>query len=527
MCTHSRLIYNKYIDQYVRVDCGKCDECQQKKADKRAQRIRDSISSGQLALFITLTYSNNYLPYIKKSDLYSFKNRLPIYRNYESRYIRTGKGKSYRTRLRHHKNPRIIDYVDVNYEEENPFKNLKTAKGLTDVYSIIYYKDLQDFVKRFKVNCKRMYNFDFNENDSLYFSCAEYGPTTYRAHFHLLIIVPSDFETRARTAIIKSWSYAYQYTTSAHIQIARDAAGYVSSYTNRPADFPKFFSQRTLKPRHSYSQNLGINQDCFSLSSILAKVAKGNLFINRTFNINGLPSVVAVPIPKYVINRYFPKCKGFTHVLHNQGSEYLQRFIECPTFQSRERTVEAFRYIDDTTSFKKFFSDYFIHTLSDFEEFTGHRLNHLERRQFRSESLAYLRRSGFKVDSRNDSHKWIVALQNAQKRSGMPPSLYAWWYLRTWDVYNNTVMRNWYNQMVDPLSIYESFEWNEDLSVDEVQDFAQKLSSFPAIPADFINDPNQYKQNVILSDFRKQKFHSLVKHRKVINYAMSETGHDV
>ena len=64
MCTHSKYVYNKYTRRKVLVPCGRCEACQQKKAALRANRIRNNVSNGYIALFITLTYKNEFVPYI-------------------------------------------------------------------------------------------------------------------------------------------------------------------------------------------------------------------------------------------------------------------------------------------------------------------------------------------------------------------------------------------------------------------------------------------------------------------------------
>ena len=61
MCTNSRFIWNPYARKKILVKCGKCDACKQEKALARSTRIRNNVTSGTIALFITLTYTNDYL----------------------------------------------------------------------------------------------------------------------------------------------------------------------------------------------------------------------------------------------------------------------------------------------------------------------------------------------------------------------------------------------------------------------------------------------------------------------------------
>ena len=87
MCTNSRFIWNPYARKKILVKCGKCDACKQEKALARSTRIRNNVTSGTIALFITLTYTNDYVPYVKKSDLFSKPVDLPVYRRCRIREI--------------------------------------------------------------------------------------------------------------------------------------------------------------------------------------------------------------------------------------------------------------------------------------------------------------------------------------------------------------------------------------------------------------------------------------------------------
>ena len=87
MCTRQRYVFNRYVKKHILVNCGKCPACLQERANKRAQRIRNNVSSGTIALFCTFTYSNNYVPYVKRSELRSPSDDVFVYRNKTIRYI--------------------------------------------------------------------------------------------------------------------------------------------------------------------------------------------------------------------------------------------------------------------------------------------------------------------------------------------------------------------------------------------------------------------------------------------------------
>ena len=79
MCTHCRYVFNRYSRRHVLVKCGKCDACKQEKAIARANRIRNNLTYGKIALFITLTYANDYVPFVYRSDLIGYGD-LNVYR---------------------------------------------------------------------------------------------------------------------------------------------------------------------------------------------------------------------------------------------------------------------------------------------------------------------------------------------------------------------------------------------------------------------------------------------------------------
>lgn len=91
MCVNTHMIYNRYINQFLRVPCGKCPACQQLKSTHRANRIRNNIRVGQIMLFVTLTYQNAYIPFIYLDDLMLGESSLRVYRQNRIRWSRKRK----------------------------------------------------------------------------------------------------------------------------------------------------------------------------------------------------------------------------------------------------------------------------------------------------------------------------------------------------------------------------------------------------------------------------------------------------
>ena len=327
MCINSRLIYNSYIRKSFRVDCGKCPACLQKKAMRRSTRIKDANRLGFIALFVTLTYRNDFVPFVYKKDIESHQNTLSVYRQSNIRKVRLSK--NYRIGYKFFRDSYdVLSDIYVDYPDNMYDKPLKSLTGCNDRVGVLYFPDVQNFIKRLRINLKRRYNYE--EKLSI-FVCSEYGAKTSRPHFHLLIFIPRYSEQVVRNAIYKSWPFDDYYRKKKCVEVARDAASYVSSYVNSSSNISSFFENRSIRPKHSYSQHFGFGLRQFQLSTILENLDRGIITYDRQIKRDGVISSITLPLPKYVISRYFPKFKGFTRLPVYSLAEYIRnpsRLIE-------------------------------------------------------------------------------------------------------------------------------------------------------------------------------------------------------
>ena len=82
-----------------------------------------------------------------------------------------------------------------------------TRHRVKDAVSVIYYRDVQLFVKRFKECVTRVLGKDCSNETNRFFVCSEYG-TKGRAHFHLLVDSKNLSLQDVKFAMLKSWPYA-------------------------------------------------------------------------------------------------------------------------------------------------------------------------------------------------------------------------------------------------------------------------------------------------------------------------------
>ena len=287
MCQNMTWVKTPKMHHPVLVKCGRCKACQQEKANHRTMRIRNNHKKGQIALFVTLTYQNKYIPYVNIKDVhecYKFFDcnpsrdvyHLSVMRDFTCRRVRISgakRGEDYKMVYKDKKCVKPVFQLSVLRKdlEKLPISNLPSLQGRRGCLGICYYKDLQDFYKRLRINLSRRYDY---QGDFSAYSCSEYGSITTRPHFHLLLFIEAKDEALFCSAIHEAWPYADWPRLPKSIQVAKDAASYVSSYVNRGADFPPFLELSAFKPKCSYSKAFGLDNVNFTLPAIQEKIRK-------------------------------------------------------------------------------------------------------------------------------------------------------------------------------------------------------------------------------------------------------------
>lgn len=482
MCVQTRLVFNKYIHKAIRVPCGKCEACQQAKANKRAERIRNHSVPGEISLMVTLTYSNKFVPYVFQSDLYRREPEIYVFRNFTSRLLRTGKHEVY---------DNWMIPIDSLPCPENP--HLKYFPSLTKMrgcMGILYYRDIQLFMKRLRQILKR--NYGIKEPKLSYWVAGEYGSKSKRPHWHMSLHFPKDIEKDVRSALVKAWPYGDLTRSRRRVEIAKNASSYLAGYITKSAHLPKVFEDRYYKQVHHSSKGYGVRLECFSLDQILECVESRFMSYCKQVIRDGVPSLVNVPIPKYVINRFFPKFKGYSLFTDSQILELLrlpQRYrslftngtkIEYETFWIDEKTGIKYPEKKVLIDNLEYYGDYI-----DFDE--------------------------------SDFHRWTVRLWNCfysySLATGKTIYDYAIDYVRVWNCYNHFLNRLCYNEDTDFSDFYENIgEYIDRPEVVPTLDLTQR----------FTLNPNERKDQVKKTWNLVELYHKKDVIKSVNNAALSE-----
>ena len=465
MCTQGRWITNRYTNGRFFVKCGHCESCLQEKAARRSSRIRNEYSKDRICLFVTLTYDRYSCPFVFKKDIENRVSPLPIYRMFKSR---RNHEKNQNVRVFHRV---VLDYCndpDFYYAFSNDcdgnysLSRLRSLSHQRGKIGVCWFKDIQNFEKRLRINFQRKYG---RKLDVKFYNTTEYGECTTRPHAHILLFIRPEDEEDVRYAVSEAWPYAVVPPHGKQIQFAIDASGYVASYVNCGCDFPKFLS-KNFPPKHSYSKDFGCSLGSFLLPEVLEKVDKG-LLVYPKRDSRSSSGIVDVPIPKYVINRYFPAFKGYSRLSVND------------VFSIVYGSDESDLCHDDVYK-----------------------------------SIGY---------SSEDARRLKVRLDNAYSKyhaiTGNDRFQYARDYERSWRCYRSTI----YRLYMEDKSINDAYKYYniyERLYRKSDADVSKELSIQPP-DGIFLRDPNEFPQNINDTIRMTVLYNSYLKTKKVNNIALS------
>lgn len=330
-CQHRSFITNKYTGARIAVDCGQCDYCIHKKAQKASLRVKTAGSSFKYSYFVTLTYDNEHIPLMNCKVLHSeyedvvgisgdihfgdeYHDYIPVseYQCDDSFALRHIFFEQVQGTVPYDRE--IKEYVPI---KDNWFLSMDAIRsfisksqavdktdypvssqyGRDNLIPFLNYVDVQNYIKRL-----RKYLFQqLGSYESLHFyAVGEYGPVHFRPHFHLLLFTNSGQVAEVlRQCHDKSWKFGRSDFQSS----AGGAASYVSSYVNSLSSAPLLYrSCRSFRPRSRASVGF-FEKGCDFVESddpyaqIEQKI--DSVVNGRIYNFNGV-SVRSTPPMSYI-----------------------------------------------------------------------------------------------------------------------------------------------------------------------------------------------------------------------------------
>lgn len=293
-CLHPKYIQNKYTGERILVSCNNCDACNNSRSSLLVRLIKLQMEQSKYTMFVTLTYNNRYIPYVT-----------PYYDDDKfTRFLYHGS-----TRNKFVSSSGMVlgndesSFFDSRYNDPDVVKELvdKSELGHERIAVLDKYH-LQLFFKRFRYYCKKYKIYEKIHN----YGIGEYGPSTFRPHFHVLFFFDSQrLLSLFRTILYKAWKYGF--INFSAVRTSSKAARYVAKYFNSSSNLPLLFKIKAFKPFAVHSQ-------FFAASYYTSKGAEiyqmdfREVIQSVSFVGNRIESVSCW---RNITNILFPKVRGF------------------------------------------------------------------------------------------------------------------------------------------------------------------------------------------------------------------------
>ena len=260
-CQHPRTVVNKYTHESVVVPCGHCPSCILRRSSIQTNLLTSYSAQFRYVYFVTLTYAPCFLPTLEVSivetctddiaDVSCFPDIDDLDAGDPNTYLFGFRSvpRSASVKLKNSTVERVFKDPEVKFTYPMKPKELLSILGkikhiIPNRIPYICNRDLDLFLKRL-----RSY---YPDEKLRYYAVSEYGPTSFRPHWHLLLFSDSErFSQTVLENVSKAWSYG-----RCDASLSRGfAAPYVASYVNSFVALPDFYTQmpKMVRPKSFHS----------------------------------------------------------------------------------------------------------------------------------------------------------------------------------------------------------------------------------------------------------------------------------
>ena len=295
-CLNPQRVFNSSLGEYLSVPCGHCEYCRKIRERVWARRLELHAKSSGYVLFFTLTYSNQFLPkvyYDEKGIVTDFvySSERVVFNRHSRTYSQTQQiihsDEFNGTSVFEHTPTGIIRPPHFVYRRLND-KAHTPLFDRTNSFAISYPKDFQNFIKRCRINLSRYYSDGSFDPSFTYFGVSEYGPRTYRPHFHGLLFFrscPPDVDALLRV-LSKSWSKSPSTKVGKEFEPVRtktQSAKYVSKYVCKDTTLPNVLLSPEFCTRTFKSISIPLGSQSFDIADIPSIFSKGTLLYDSLY----------------------------------------------------------------------------------------------------------------------------------------------------------------------------------------------------------------------------------------------------
>lgn len=260
-CQHPRTVVNKYTHEPVVAPCGHCPSCILRRSAIQTNLLTTYSAQFRYVYFVTLTYAPCFLPTLEVStieacsddiaDVPCFPDINDLDADDPDTYLFGFRSvpRSASVKLKNSTVERTFKDPEIRFSYPMKPKDLLSILGkinhnIPNRIPYVCNRDLDLFLKRL-----RSY---YPDEKLRYYAVSEYGPTSFRPHWHLLLFSNSErFSQTVCENVSKAWSYG-----RCDASLSRGfAASYVASYVNSFVALPDFYTQmpKVVRPKSFHS----------------------------------------------------------------------------------------------------------------------------------------------------------------------------------------------------------------------------------------------------------------------------------
>lgn len=329
-CASPRYVYAKASGRVVYVECGKCAYCMAKRSRRAISRINFNARKYRYCYFCSLDFAPKHLPLMRAYVLdkeYDCENvEGHIFDDYRNNLVSfsdwRGPSDEYVTILLKQVNG-TVPYDKLTHKRVRLTETFRMTPGQfrellarvqptnesvlpKDCIPFANYVEFQNFIKRLKVNLKRL-NPSCDASIS-YYIVTEYGPQTLRPHCHMLLFFDSELIAQnIIQACHKSWKFGRVDCSLSSGKSISYVAGYANSYAALPLAYR---ASKVFRVRARSS----VGFDC--LDNVPCPYDEDKVQEFNDYLVNGITissngkSCTLCPSPT-VVNAFYPRFKGY------------------------------------------------------------------------------------------------------------------------------------------------------------------------------------------------------------------------
>lgn len=359
-CLHPVRVWNKNTNEFMYTSCNKCEACMNVQASKQSMRVKNEILQHRYAVMFTLTYDNEHLPTFEViSDSKGVMQ------------LRPSKDVEYK-----------FDSCPLNYERVDGTMQFDDDLLLPTIenaepslkFGVVCKYDIQTFMKRLRFKIDKL-NISKNEKRIRYYISSEYGPQTFRPHYHGILFFDNEvILDKIGSFIVESWgkferqkgrinsfkfvSFARPILTLEAVKVCdANTAYYVAEYVAGNLGLPRVLRTRGTKPFHLQSKAPVIGSYKDTRTEVLGYINAGTYTTDEYRYNKTLDSVelVTIPLCQDVCSSMFRKCVGYS--VMDVSTKYLlysfvqRHFSDWQTYVEETALIKG--YVTYYTSFDK------------------------------------------------------------------------------------------------------------------------------------------------------------------------------